>query len=290
MSERFAGKVALITGGASGMGLETARRLVAEGASVVGCDIDEDSGNTAEHELGDRFRFVRCDVTSEADIANAVEVAQSAFGGIDILFNNAGLPGPEVGVMDMTTELWDWLMALLVRGPMLGIKHAAPIMRERGGGAIVNTASIAALEYGWGPIAYSTGKAAVLQLTRGAAAELAPYNIRVNAICPGVTATGIFAKYLGLTGEAAERVRQMVIANAAKVQPLRRSGLPEDIADACLFLASDQAKFVTGTHIVVDGGITIGPRHAWDPETPPPATLMGLTPENVSRLMSGENL
>lgn len=272
------------------MGLETARRLVAEGASVVGCDIDEDSGNAAEDELGDRFRFVRCDVTSEADIANAVEVANSAFGGIDILFNNAGLPGPEVGVMDMTTELWDWLMALLVRGPMLGIKHAAPIMRARGGGAIVNTASIAALEYGWGPIAYSTGKAAVLQLTRGAAAELAPYNIRVNAICPGVTATGIFAKYLGLTGEAAERVRQMVIANAAKVQPLRRSGLPEDIADACLFLASDQAKFVTGTHLVVDGGITIGPRHAWDPETPPPATLMGFTPENVSRLMSGENL
>src|SRR3546814_2285692 len=190
----------------------------------------------------------------------------------------------------MTTDLWDWLMALLVRGPMFGIKHAAPIMRARGGAAIVNTASIAGLEYGWGPIAYSTGKAAVLQLTRGAAAELAPHGIRVNAICPGVTATDQFARYLGLSGEAAEQVRQMVLANAPKVQPLKRSGLPRDMADACLFLAGDESTFVTGIHLVVDGGITVGPRHPWAPDTPAPAETMGFTPENVAKLMNGERL
>ena len=288
MSGRLEGKVALITGGASGMGLETVRTFIAEGAKVLVADVDEASGSEMEATLGDALRFVRCDVTVEDDIVAAVEATRSGFGGLDILFNNAGTPGPDVGVLDMTSELWDRLMALLVRGPMLGIKHAAVAMRERGGGAIVNTASVAALEYGWGPIAYSTGKAAVIQLTRCAAAELAEYNIRVNAICPGVIATSIFAKYLGLTGQAADNVLDMVVRNGINVQPLRRTGLPEDIANACLYLASDESRFVTGTHLVVDGGLTVGHRHSWDPTSPTPAERIGFTPENVAKLMAGE--
>jgi NAD(P)-dependent dehydrogenase (short-subunit alcohol dehydrogenase family) len=288
MSGRLEGKVALITGGASGMGLATAELFIGEGASVVVADIDEARGRELEAAHGKALRFVRCDVTVEHDIVAAVGVARSAFGGLDILFNNAGNPGPPVDVLDMTGELWDRLMALQVRGPMFGIKHAAAAMRERGGGAIVNTASVAALEYGWGPIAYSTGKAALLHLTRCAAGELAKLNIRVNAICPGVIATEIFAKYLGVTGQAAENVRDVVIRNGVDVQPLRRTGLPEDIARACLYLASDDSRFVTGTHVVVDGGLTVGPRHAWDPTSPAPAERMGFTPQNVEKLMAGE--
>ncbi len=288
MSSGFENKVALITGAASGMGRETARRFVAQGAQVIVADINEEGGRAVEAEYGDGVRFIYCDVTKEEDIVAAVDLARSAFGGLDILFNNAATAGPEIGVLDMTGELWDRMMALLLRGPMFGIKHAAAAMRERGGGAIVNTASVAALECGWGPVAYSTGKAALLQLTRCAAAELAPLGIRVNAICPGVVATDIFAKYLGLSGQAAQNVIDMVVRNGVDVQPLRRTGMPADIAEACLYLASEQAGFVTGTHLVVDGGITIGPRHAWDPLAPTPAQTMGFTAENVEKLLKGE--
>lgn len=288
MSGRLAGKVALITGGVSGMGRGTAELFLGQGAQVVIADIDEEGGRTMEAAHGSTARFTRCDVTKEEDIAAAVDLALSAFGGLDILFNNAGIPGPPVGILDMTAELWDRMMALLLRGPMLGIKHAAAAMRDRGGGAIVNTASVAALEYGWGPIAYSTAKSAVLHLTRCAAAELAEHGIRVNAICPGVIATPIFARYLGLEGEAADNVRQMVERNAATVQPLRRSGLPEDIARACLYLASEDSRFVTGTHIVVDGGLTVGDRHSWDPAAPAPVDRIGFTPANIDRLIAGE--
>lgn len=288
MTGRIDGKVALITGGVSGMGLSTVELFLAEGAKVIVADVDENGGRALETAHGGALRFVRCDVTLEEDIFAAVDTARSAFGGLDILFNNAGIPGPPVGIFDMTTDLWDRLMAMLVRGPMLGIKHAATIMRERGGGAIVNTASVAALEYGWGSIAYSTAKAAVLHLTRCAAAELAEHDIRVNAICPGVISTPIFAKYLGLTGEAAKNVRQMVDRNAAAVQPLRRSGLPEDIARACLYLSCDDSRFVTGTHIVVDGGLTVGDRHSWDPSALAPVDRIGFTPENLEKLLAGE--
>lgn len=284
MSDRLAGRVALITGAASGMGLETVRLFVAEGARVIAADIDEAAGEAALGELGSAVCFVRCDVTRATDLEEAVAAAERAFGGLDILFNNAGWHGPEVGIADISCDAWHQVMAINLVGPMLGIRYAIPAMRRRGGGSIVSTVSIAALESGWGPIAYSTAKAGLLQLTRCAAAELAGHGIRVNAICPGVVATGIFAKYLGLSGEAAEKVREIVIARGSNLQPLRRTGLPEDVARACLFLSSDDSRFITGTHIVVDGGITVGPRHAWDATTPPPTASMGFTPEYVARL------
>ncbi|BBD98428.1 3-oxoacyl-ACP reductase [Sphingobium amiense] len=288
MTGRIEGKVALITGGASGMGLATVELFLAEGAKVVVADVDEEGGGALAAAHGDRLVFARCDVTVEADVAAAVDKARSAFGTIDIMFNNAAFPGPPTGILDMTTELWDRIMNLVLRGPMLGIKHAAAAMKKAGGGAIVNTASVAALEYGWGPIAYSTAKAAVLQLTRCAAAELAEHGIRVNAICPGVIATPIFARYLGLTGQAAENARQLVIRNAAKIQPLRQAGLPEDIARACLFLSSAESRFMTGTHLVVDGGLTVGDRHSWDPAAPAPVDHIGFTPEVIEKLNAGE--
>jgi NAD(P)-dependent dehydrogenase (short-subunit alcohol dehydrogenase family) len=288
VSCRLEGKVALITGGASGMGRATTELFVAEGARVIVADINEGSRRELEVAHGGSVRFVQCDVTIEDNFAAAVDAARSKFGGLDILFNNAGNPGPPVGVLEMTSEVWDRQMALHLRGPMFGIKHAAKAMRERGGGAIVNTASVAALEYGWGPIAYSISKAALVHLTRCAAAELAALNIRINAICPGVIATGIFGTYLGLAGGAAENARQVVVRNGANVQPLRRAGLPEDIARACLYLASDESRFVTGTHIVVDGGLTVGDRNSWDPAAPAPIDRMGFTAENVAKLMAGE--
>ena len=281
------GKVALITGAAAGLGMETVKLFAAEGAKVIATDIDEAGGRKLAATHSEAIHFVRCDVSQEEDIIAAVDAARSEFGGLDILFNNAGIPGAPLSILDMTTQVWEREMAILLRGPMLGIKYAAPLMRERGGGAIVNTASISALQFGWGSFAYSTAKAGLVHMTHCVAAELAPFNIRVNAICPGVTATSIFAKYLGLTGEAADNVLDMVQRKAVDVQPLRRPGLPEDIAQACLYLSSGESRFVTGTHLVVDGGLTTGPRHAWDPEAPDPARTMGFTPENVEKLMAG---
>ena len=155
--------------------------------------------------------------------------------------------------MPMTVEGWDGVFALLVRGPALGMKHAAPLMRARGGGSIINTASIAGMQAGWGPLAYSTAKAAVIHMSRCAAAELSPQKIRVNAICPGLIATSIFGTALGMSREAADQMAAQVAQNAAIAQPIPKAGLPQDIAAAALYLASDDSLFVSGTHIVVDG-------------------------------------
>ncbi len=186
MAGRLEGKVALITGGCSGIGLGTVELFLGEGALVVAADVQDDKGAMLEKRFPDTLRYVRCDVTSEADIEAACALAASAFGGLDILFNNAGHAGLSGGVEAMTAEGWDATFALLVRGPALGMKHALPLMRARGGGSIINTASIAGLQAGWGPLAYSTAKGAVIHMTKCAAAELSPQNIRVNAICPGL--------------------------------------------------------------------------------------------------------
>jgi NAD(P)-dependent dehydrogenase (short-subunit alcohol dehydrogenase family) len=156
------------------------------------------------------------------------------------------------------------------------MKHAVPLMLKRGGGSIINTASIAGLQAGWGPIAYSSAKAAVIHMSRCAAAQLSPQKIRVNAICPGLIATSIFGASFGLPREVADQMAARIVDTAPKMQPIPKAGLPADIAEAALFLASDAAQFVTGTYLVVDGGITAGPRHAWDARADSPfAALMG---------------
>ena len=288
MAGRLAGKVALITGGCSGIGLGTVELFLGEGARVVAADVQDDKGAMLARRFPDALRYVRCDVTAEADIAAACALAQSAFGGLDVLFNNAGHAGLQGGVEALTVEGWDATFALLLRGPALGMKHALPLMRARGGGSIINTASIAGLQAGWGPLAYSTAKGAVIHMTRCAAAELSPQKIRVNAICPGLIATSIFGTALGLPREGADQMAAMIAERAAGVQPVPKSGLPADIAAAALYLASDESAFVSGTHIVVDGAITIGGRHAWDATAPSPfATVMGVTAEQVQEIVAG---
>jgi NAD(P)-dependent dehydrogenase (short-subunit alcohol dehydrogenase family) len=277
MAGRLEGKVALITGGASGIGLGTVELFLAEGAKVVCADLQDEKGRVLEQRFPGRLTYVRCDVTHEADIAAACAAAKASFGGLDVLFNNAGTPGQLGGVAEMTAEGWDKCFALLVRGPALGMHHALPLMLERGGGSIINTASIAGLQAGWGPLAYSTAKCAVIHMSRCAAAELSPRGIRVNAICPGLIATSIFGAALGLPIDASDQMAARVADNASIAQPVKKPGLPEDIAKAALYLASDDSAFVTGTHIVVDGGITVGGRHAWDPAAGSPfAQIFGI--------------
>ncbi|MGI8841736.1 MAG: SDR family NAD(P)-dependent oxidoreductase, partial [Caulobacteraceae bacterium] len=220
MTGRLEGKVALITGGCSGIGLGTVELFAAQGASVIAADIQDDKGVMLDGRFGGRVRYVHCDVTAEADIAAACAAAKEAFGGLDILFNNAGHAGLPGGVEAMSAEGWDAVFALLVRGPALGMKHAAPLMRARGGGSIVNTASIAGLQAGWGPLAYSSAKAAVIHMSRCAAAELSPQKIRVNALCPGLIATSIFGAALGLPRDAADQMAAQVAQNAAVAQPI----------------------------------------------------------------------
>ena len=285
MTGTLNGKIAVITGGCSGIGLGTVELFMAEGAQVVVADRQDEKGAMLEARFGDALRYVHCDVTQEDHIAKAINTASEAFGGLDILFNNAGAGGAPNGVEDMTTEAWDSVMNLLLRAVVLGMKHAVPLMRARGGGAIVNTASIAGLQAGWGPVAYSTAKAAVIHLTKCAAAELSPQNIRVNAICPGLIATSIFGNAIGLPREVADQMAAQIASVASKFQPVPKGGMPEDIAKACLFLASDASAFITGTHLVVDGGIVMGGRHAWDPSTPSPLlTAMGISPEQAEQM------
>jgi NAD(P)-dependent dehydrogenase (short-subunit alcohol dehydrogenase family) len=282
MAGRLEGKVALITGGCSGIGLGTVELYVAEGARVVAADLQDAKGAVLEQRFPDRLRYAHCDVTVESDIAAACALASEAFGGLDILFNNAGHAGMPGGVETLTAEGWDAMFAVLVRGPALGMKYARPLMLARGGGSIINTASIAGLQAGWGPLAYSTAKAAVIHMSRCAAAELSPMNIRVNAICPGLIATSIFGTALGMPREGADQMAALVAQNAAIAQPIPKPGLPADIAAAALYLASDESRFVTGTHLVVDGGITVGSRHAWDQAAPSPfAQIFGMTSDDI---------
>ena len=262
---RLHGKVAVITGGCSGIGLATVELFVAEGARVLIADIQDERGAALAERFGDRASYRRCDVTREADIAALMQAAHDQYGALDILFNNAGTGGARETIEEITGELWDRTHALLLRSVALGMRYAVPFMKGRGG-AIVNTSSISALEAGAGPVAYSAAKAGVLHLSRGAAAELS----RVNAICPGVLLTDFFVTSLGLTANAAAQANATLAAVSPHAQPLAVPGTPDHVAQACLYLASPASAFVTGTHIVVDGGITVGPRSSWDPNMPSP--------------------
>ncbi len=251
MTGRLDGKVAVITGGASGMGLATARRFLKEGARVVIADLNSETGEAALDGLkrdghGAGARFIRVDVAAEDDIAAMVALATRDFGRLDILFNNAGVGGAFGALTDIHVDDWDYTFAVLVRGVFLGLKHGARQMLAQGeGGSIINTASIAGLSGGAGPLAYSAAKAAVVNLTKAAAIELAPQRIRVNAICPGPILTPL------MHGGRPERVTEQMSSHI----PWPEIGQPDDIAGAALFFASDDANFVTGDAMVVDGGV-----------------------------------
>ena len=264
---RFQGKRAVVTGAASGIGRAAALRLAAEGAHVLAADIDEEGGRALADASDGRIAFHACDVTSDGDLA-ALMAAADAAGGLDLLFNNAGAGGAKEPIDELAADEWDRTMALLLRSVAMGTRHAAPLIAERGGGAIVNTASVAALASGFAPTAYSTAKAGVLHLTKLSAADLARHRIRVNAVLPGFITTNIFTRHLGLPAEARAAADAMIAGAAAKAQPIGRAGRSEDIAAAVCFLLSNDASFVTGTSLLVDGGMTVGSRASWDPDEP----------------------
>ena len=251
---RLENKVAVITGGASGMGKATVIRFLEEGANVVVADFNAETGEetvveATERGFGDQVRFIKVDVASEDDIVAMFGCAKDNFGGVDIVFNNAGVGGAIGPLTETTIESWDYTMDVLAKGVWLGMKHAARHMIEQGrGGSIINTASIAGLSGDGGPMIYSAAKAAVISLSKSGAVELAPEKIRVNAICPGFIATPLAA--VGRDRVAATQ------ENFTKAQPWPEYGDGDHIAGAALFLASEDARFVTGEHIVVDGGLT----------------------------------
>jgi NAD(P)-dependent dehydrogenase (short-subunit alcohol dehydrogenase family) len=265
---RFAGKTAVITGAASGIGKAACLRFASEGALVIAADIDEAGGSELAATSNGKIIFKRTDVCSDADIKALMDFAAEKSGGIDIVFNNAGAGGATEKIDEIDADGWDMTMNLLLRSVAMGIRHAVPHMKGRAGASIINTASVASLSAGMSPTAYAVAKGGVLHLTKLAAADLAPYEIRVNAVCPGFIQTNIFASSMGVADDKRDAINAMIGGIAPHAQPVKRGGRPEDIAGTVAFLASEDAAFITGTHILVDGGLLVGPPHSWNPEAP----------------------
>jgi NAD(P)-dependent dehydrogenase (short-subunit alcohol dehydrogenase family) len=273
MAGRFDGKVALITGAASGIGAATARRFAAEGATVIVADINEAGAKQVAEEIGKAGAAavaVHVDVAEPRDVELMVARTAGAYGRLDVLHNNATLV--ETGqIARLTVDGWNRTLAVNLTGTFLGIKYALPVMREQGGGAIVNTASISGLAGDWGLAAYNAAKAGVVNLTRTAALELARYRIRVNCICPGGIETPLLGSMLGdnapvphwtaaggaggARSEPTAEQRRQFRERLVRAHPLGRLGTPEEIAAVACFLASDDASFITGAAIVADGGV-----------------------------------
>jgi len=258
---RFAGKVAVVTGGASGIGLAAVRRFHAEGAAVVVADVQDGPGEAVAAELGDgRCVYQHTDVASWEAVQAMVARAEAAFGGLDILFNNAGV-GSFASTPDLTPEEWRRVMSIDLDAVFYGCKAALPLMRKRGGGAIVNTASISGIGADFGFAAYNAAKAGVINYTRAVAIDHAREGIRANAVCPGPVDTPIIAGINEMQG-----IRQVW----DRAVPMGRFARAEEIAAVVLFLASDDASYLTGAAIPVDGGVTA---HTGQPDLP---RLVGL--------------
>jgi len=251
---RLDGKVAIITGAASGIGRGTAMRFAGEGAAVVIGDLNVEGGEAAVRdckEHGGRAVFQKADVSSEFEVKSLVARAVKEFGKLDIIYNNAGIGGAVGPLEKISVEDWDKSIAILLRSVFLGIKHSVPELRKAGGGAIISTASVAGLRGFDGLHPYCAAKAGVVNLTRSAALEFAKDKIRVNCICPGGIVTPILHRNMPGVKEAMEQLLE-------HGQPVQRAGHPEDIAGMALYLASNDAEWVTGQAMVVDGGLTVG--------------------------------
>jgi len=262
---RLDGKITIVTGATSGIGRRTAEIFVQQGAKVVASGRREEHGRSLEAQLGkDNCLFIRADATQEADVKAMIDACLAKWGRLDCLFNNAGGPSPVGGIETVPVEGFDAAMATLVRSVMLGMKHAAPVMMKQGSGSIINNGSVAARRAGYSTsMIYGAAKAAVNHLTVCVSMQLGEKNVRVNSISPGGIATGIFAKALGLPPDKADSLAEGMKARMAKAQPIPRAGLTDDIANAALFLASDESSFINGHDLVVDGGM-IGGR-MWTP-------------------------
>jgi NAD(P)-dependent dehydrogenase (short-subunit alcohol dehydrogenase family) len=256
---RLDGKIAIVTGGTSGIGAHTAKVFSDEGAIVVFCGRRADRGEKIAAELGDRVEFIQTDVTVEAEVAHLVKETVRRHGRLDVMFNNAGGPAPTGSIIDLDMPAFRDAMDVLVTNVAQCMKHAAPVMKDQGSGSIINNGSVAGHQAGWSSsMTYSGAKAAVIHLTRCVAMELAESGVRVNSISPGGVATGIFGKAFGLDEDKAEQTVDMIKQAMANMQPIKRAGLPEDIAQAAVFLASDDSTFISARDIVVDGGLLGG--------------------------------
>jgi NAD(P)-dependent dehydrogenase (short-subunit alcohol dehydrogenase family) len=251
------GKIAIITGGASGIGEAAVRKFISEGASVVIADLQEKKGEELASSFGDKAIFHETDVSSESDIQKLVEVTIKRFGRIDCLYNNAGFGCASCSITEIPIEEFESQIAVLLRGTFLGIKHVAAVMKKQKSGTIVNTSSVAGIAGGYSNHVYSAAKAGVISLTRTTALELAESGIRVNCVCPGSIATPIFVNGIPLSEEEVKKSMDTISAYLSH-GPLARYGTPEDVASLALWLASDDSSFVTGQAIVVDGGLTTG--------------------------------
>lgn len=275
---RMTGKIAVVTGGASGIGESTVRRFLDEGAAgVVIGDLQREVGAELASELGAAVTFVHCDVSREDDVAMLVDEAFDRHGQLDVMFNNAGFGGAFGPIDTISVEDFDLSIDVLLKSVYLGMKHAARVMKAQGFGSIVSTSSGAGLRTGSMPHLYATCKAAVIHLTRSVANELAEYNIRVNCVCPGFIVTPLGARRPLSKGRESvvERMAKEREARAAVV-PLGRAGEAADVANAVLFLASDESEWITGDALVIDGGVMTGPpwrdRAPWLKE-PSPITI-----------------
>jgi NAD(P)-dependent dehydrogenase (short-subunit alcohol dehydrogenase family) len=254
---RLENQVAVVTGGARGIGAGIVRRFIAEGARVVFSDLLNEKGKGLEEELGEKVAFYRADATSPPDAEALMKFAVERFGRLDCVVNNAGAAGEGGPIEGTSVEGFDRSIALLLRGPFLGIKYALPHMER---GAIINIASICGIRAGYCPHAYTAAKFGVIGLTKSVALELAERGIRVNAVCPGGIATEIWFRREKMPAELSERTPEIVEPWIAGTTPMGRSGFPSDIAKAVVWLASDESSFVTGHALVVDGGATAGVR------------------------------
>jgi len=256
---RLDGKVAVITGATSGIGWRTAEIFVAEGAKVVAAGRRASEGEALAAKLGANCIFRQTDVTQEDQMQALIGQAVETFGRIDCLFNNAGGPAQTGGIEGLDVAQFDAAMATLLRSVMLGMKHAAPHMRRQGSGSIINNGSIAGHLAGYSSsLVYGAAKAAVIHFTKCVAMELGEAGVRVNSISPGAIATGILAKAMGLSAQAADNKAEMLRGVFKSAQPIPRAGVPDDIAHAAAFLASDESSFINGADLVIDGGVIGG--------------------------------
>jgi len=252
MTQRFTGKSIIVTGAGSGIGRATAMLFAREGGSVLVADQSDTVHETAAliDQAGGTAHAIQIDAGDEADIVRAVQVACEYYGGLDIMFANAGISGGMANLFDTDVALIAEVLRVNLIGPFLAIKHAAPRIAERGGGAIVLTASVAGIRSGAGSPAYSASKAGVINLAMVSAQQLAGSNVRVNAICPGLTETGMTKPTFDYAREAGK------IDRVGRLNPLRRGAQPEELAEVAAFLASDAASYVNGQAIAVDGGLS----------------------------------
>ncbi|MHA2281837.1 MAG: SDR family oxidoreductase [Promethearchaeota archaeon] len=256
----LSGKVALITGAAGGIGRATSKLFIEEGAKgIILSDIWDEMGEKFAGELGPNAIYIHTDVSQESEIKRAIDLAVEKFGQLDIVFSNAGNPGSGSGIEEIDTEDFDHTMAIHLRGAVLCMKHSIPLMKKQGSGCFIFTGSVAGFQQGMGGLAYSLSKAALIHLARIAAVELGIFGIRAGI------ATGIFGQGVGFSRETAEKWGDLRKDMMADGQAIRRAGVPEDIANAALFLASDSSSFISGETLLVDGGLLSG-RIPYDPQ------------------------